>query len=159
MNSESTYCIGCENIFPYDQYLSHIVGGYCEAEISRNSAHTDDGELADDEMEYENTNEIQPIDLDNPMIDNGFPNNIQEIVHIEQMLSTMGLGYIDCYGSKIQILDNTQCSICLDTYSTNSVFYKMICTHEFCELCAERWFSVKCKCPICNQNLQDLTHM
>ena len=176
---ETIYCSGCGEIFNYSKYLSHIVGGYCSAHIENTNGcitgYTD-GAMGDDEMsdeiDYENIDgqidgftsvngvnsnyDNNNIDLYNPMINNGFPQTNQ-LDQLDQMMSTMsmGLGYIECYSVKIQVPDGTQCSICLDTYKDN-IAYRMICSHIFCEACASRWFKYNCKCPECNQNLQDL---
>ena len=181
---ETIYCSGCGEIFNYSTYLSHIVGGYCSAHIENTDGAMGDDEMSD-EIDYENidgqidgftsVNSVNSvngvngvngvnsnydnnnnIDLYNPMINNGFPQNNQ-LDQLDQMMSTMsmGLGYIECYSVKIQALEGTQCSICLDTYKDN-IACRMICSHIFCEACASRWFKYNCKCPECNQNLQDL---
>lgn len=50
-------------------------------------------------------------------------------------------------------IEEQYCSICLGTFSKNSIFCKTKCNHHFCYKCTTEWFvkNSKNKCPYCNQ--------
>lgn len=146
-------CGGCNDIFESNEYLVHITGGYCKQEFTY--ANTYEDVDADDEMDDETRPQyLNSYFLDNP--DNRVLTAEEDIINNMMKNCSLGLaGYIDCYGDKITITEETHCPICLDLMTAPATFYVMVCSHSFCENCALRWFSSNCRCPICNQNLQD----
>lgn len=115
------------------------------------------------------------VDLYNPFINHGLYNNLINnnlvnrndflesnnnnnnnnfITLFENFTIKYGLDNINNYGILYNINTPKQCPICIELYPINCEFYNMICMHEFCFKCAEKWFSQSEKCPLCNQNLK-----
>ena len=44
----------------------------------------------------------------------------------------------------------TECPICLEKISRDSIVRETNCNHIFHANCIDRWFEVSCKCPLCN---------
>jgi hypothetical protein len=180
--NETLLCVGCNQIFTYTTYLTHLESNICTNETVDNQINTtrnthvftyDYNSSETDEIEIENQNEshteTQYInnDLYNPFINRSFYENSnndqqnQQNNQINQLIEHMnhtgfGLVYIECYSTKYNLVSETQCPICIDIFSENTEFYKMICEHVFCINCAEKWFKLSTKCPLCNQNLENL---
>jgi len=53
------------------------------------------------------------------------------------------------------IIDSTQCCICLDEYIENDAIRILKCNHCFHKNCSDEWLYINNKCPLCNQNIVD----
>jgi hypothetical protein len=49
------------------------------------------------------------------------------------------------------ITDN--CSICLEYYKPNENYCKLMCGHNFHEMCVDSWLKVKSCCPVCRERM------
>ena len=68
----------------------------------------------------------------------------------------VGLKNINNYCKVVKSSDNFKCMICLDEIKPNTDINKMICNHEYCIDCSNKWFKDNVKCPICNLDLRDV---
>ena len=45
------------------------------------------------------------------------------------------------------------CLICLDNYSISEKISYLPCFHYFHSSCIKNWLKIKCRCPLCNNNI------
>lgn len=61
---------------------------------------------------------------------------------------------------KYKNVSNTQeelCSICFETFSPESRCRNLPCKHIFHKRCIDKWFKENVKCPMCRQDIRELT--
>ena len=57
-------------------------------------------------------------------------------------------------GVFLTINDNNDiCPICVDNFTLNSIYRKLICNHTFHIKCIDKWFIYNNKCPLCRNSL------
>lgn len=49
--------------------------------------------------------------------------------------------------------NNDICSICIDYFTLNSIYRKLVCNHVFHIKCIDKWFINNNKCPVCRNSL------
>ena len=99
-----------------------------------------------------------PLDEIDDVEDNGFDlysyySNLCDSIGYE----TVGVDNIDLSVPKIDTVEpDTKCPICLETFEENEREFRRVkyCKHEFCQDCAQTWFSKHKKCPVCMQEVQ-----
>lgn len=172
-------CPNCNNVYRYYDYLSHIE--LCNYNDNSSMTNNYDNEyMLETEYEGDDENdEVEYIDisrLSSSLNDNFIPNNrnnrnnrlersiIQNIMDSRRINNLIddfqnvdiGIGKdkLYLYGNKYITSNDTDCVICLNTFTADNDFYMMKCCHSFCSNCAEKWFEFKSICPLCNRNLK-----
>ena len=179
-NTTLLTCSRCSNVYQYYDYLSH--SETCNI-VSGSGYNSDiDTEIDNDEDDNEDDNEEhEGNDIYNPMFNRGFYNELDtnggmndgmnggmnggmnDINNIIQQVSRItidtGLGSDNLlqYGNLEMILEQCECSICLNTYDIYSQFYRFKCNHAFCTICSETWFENNSYCPLCKTNLKNVS--
>ena len=110
------------------------------------------------------------LNLYNPMLDRGFNDyNTSPIDYITNQLSTfdfnsnydcefdsgIGIENLYLYSSRLPVISESYCIICMNTYEIGSEFYLIKCMHSFCVECGDKWFDIKSFCPLCKTNLRN----
>ncbi len=113
-----------------------------------------------------NTSRISNVDLYNPMIENNFNtalnletnnnNNNNNDNGYPDIDIGIGIENLSLYSEKKQIIEETYCVICMNTFETGNSFYLMKCTHAFCDECSKKWFDFKSVCPLCKTNMKKI---
>jgi len=96
----------------------------------------------------------------NGVVNDGVNNDINNIIQqVSRISIDTGLGSDNLlhYGNLEMILEQCECSICLNTYDIYSQFYKFKCNHAFCIICSETWFENNSYCPLCKTNLKNVS--
>uniref|UniRef100_A0A6B2LUE7 RING-type domain-containing protein n=1 Tax=Arcella intermedia TaxID=1963864 RepID=A0A6B2LUE7_9EUKA len=50
-----------------------------------------------------------------------------------------------------ELMEDTQCSICLNQYEINQKLRRLKCFHCFHQECIDEWLKTSKKCPICKE--------
>lgn len=80
-------------------------------------------------------------------------NDFEYINEEDDLNNNSGLE-LENYSKEYLLSEESECSICLQTYKVGEKFNEMICAHKFCNKCCNLWFSKNLKCPLCNINLK-----
>ncbi len=56
---------------------------------------------------------------------------------------------------KLNLYNDTVCSICLENFENNDRLRVLNCHHYFHDECIKTWFERSSKCPLCNKDMMD----
>ena len=65
-----------------------------------------------------------------------------------------GVDDINKYSKIEKIKEETLCIICSIDFNKDKEFRVMDCGHKYCVSCADKWFEICVRCPLCNNEFE-----